>query len=109
MRARDVLSIGYVHPLTQTILCVWVIGRAAGAIAGEIDRGTMELLQAQPLPRYRVILAHLGVDVLTIPLLCLCVWAGNWRGSAFRDRSNGSRRPTVAQLRSTHGFLLPAC
>src|SRR5919201_5982342 len=23
MRAADVLSIGYVHPLTQTMLCVW--------------------------------------------------------------------------------------
>ena len=93
MRTRDVLSIGYVHPLTQTILCVWAIGRAAGAIAGEIDRGTMELLLAQPLPRYRVMLAHLGVDLLTIPLLCLCVWAGNWLGSVYSGPSNGSRRP----------------
>ena len=24
----DMLSIGYVHPLTQTILCIWAIGRA---------------------------------------------------------------------------------
>src|SRR5262249_23779886 len=52
----DMLSIGYVHPLVQTILCIWAIGRAAGAIAGEIDRGTMELLLAQPLARYRVVL-----------------------------------------------------
>ena len=51
------LSIGYVHPLIQTILCIWAIGRAASAIAGEIDRGTMELLLAQPvaaLPSYRL-------------------------------------------------------
>src|SRR5438874_1198365 len=47
--SRDVLSIGYVHPLTQTILCVWAVGRASGALAGEIDRGTMELLLAQPI------------------------------------------------------------
>jgi ABC-2 type transport system permease protein len=81
-RAMDVLSIGYVHPLMQTLFCIWAIGRAAGAIAGEIDRGTMELLLAQPLPRYRVILAHLCVDGLTIPLLCLSLWTGtsfgNW-------------------------------
>src|SRR5262249_58987204 len=43
------LTAGYVHALIQTILCVWAIGRAAGAVSGEIDRGTMELLLAQPL------------------------------------------------------------
>jgi ABC-2 type transport system permease protein len=80
-RAMDVLSIGYVHPLIQTILCIWAIGRASGAIAGEIDRGTMELLLAQPLARCRVVLAHFCVDLLTIPLLCLALWAGTWLGT----------------------------
>ena len=28
----------------QIIFCIWAIGRASSAIAGEIDRGTMELL-----------------------------------------------------------------
>jgi ABC-2 type transport system permease protein len=78
--AMDMLSIGYVHPLMQTIFCIWAIGRAAGAIAGELDRGTMELLLAQPIPRYRLVLAHLCVDALTIPVLCLSLWAGNWLG-----------------------------
>jgi ABC-2 type transport system permease protein len=79
-RVMDMLTIGYVHPLTQTILCIWAIGRASGAIAGEIDRGTMELLLAQPVPRSRVVLAHLAVDLLTIPVLCLSLWAGTWLG-----------------------------
>ncbi len=77
----DMVTVGYVHPLVQTILCVWAVGRAAGAIAGEMDRGTMELLLAQPLARYRVLLAHLTVDFLTIPVLCLSLWAGNWLGA----------------------------
>lgn len=80
LNARDVLSIGYVHPLTQTMLCIWAIGRAAGAITGEIDRGTMELLLAQPVPRSRVVLANLAVDLLIIPVLCLSMWAGTWLG-----------------------------
>jgi ABC-2 type transport system permease protein len=76
----DTLSIGYVHPLVQTLFCIWAIGRASGAIAGELDRGTLELLLAQPLPRYRIVLAHLVVDLVTIPLLCLSLWAGTWLG-----------------------------
>lgn len=79
-RAMDTLAIGYVHPLVQALLCIWAIGRAAGAIAGEIDRGTMELLLAQPLPRRRVILAHLGVDLCVIPLICLGLWGGTLLG-----------------------------
>ncbi len=82
-KAQDVLSIGYVHPLMQVLLCLWAIGRAAGAIAGEIDRGTMELLLAQPLPRSRVVLSHLCVDAILIPLLCLSLWGGMWTGTAI--------------------------
>jgi ABC-2 type transport system permease protein len=75
-RAMDMLSIGYVHPLMQVIFGIWAIGRAASAVAGELDRGTLELLLAQPLPRWRVIAAHLTVDAIVIPLLCLSLWAG---------------------------------
>lgn len=80
-RVQDMLTVGFVHPLVQVMLCIWAIGRAAGAVAGEIDRGTMELLLAQPLPRWKLIVAHLVVDGLTIPLLCLSMWAGVWLGS----------------------------
>jgi ABC-2 type transport system permease protein len=80
-RALDMLSVGYVHPLVLTILCIWAAGRSSGAIVGEVDRGTMELLLAQPVPRWRVVLAHLVVDLLTIPLLCLSLWAGTWLGA----------------------------
>jgi ABC-2 type transport system permease protein len=82
-RAMDVLSIGNVHPLVQAIFCIWAVGRASGAVAGEIDRGTMELLLAQPVPRSRVVLAHLGVDLLTIPVLSLFLWVGTWLGTAL--------------------------
>ncbi len=80
-RAMDLLSIGYVHPLVQTIFCVWAVGRASGAVAGELDRGTMELLMAQPVSRPRLILAHFGVDLAVIPVLCLSLWAGTCFGT----------------------------
>jgi ABC-2 type transport system permease protein len=81
-KAQDLVSVSYVHPLTQTILCIWAVGRAAGAIAGEIDRGTMELLLAQPLRRPQVIAAHLLVDAITIPTLGLGMWLGTLAGAA---------------------------
>ena len=81
--AADMISISYVHPLTIFILSIWAIGRASGAIAGEIDRGTMELLLAQPLRRRQVIFAHLAVDGVAIPVICLSIWAGTWLGTAL--------------------------
>ena len=33
-RAMDLLSIGYVHPLVQTIFCVWAVGRASARWRG---------------------------------------------------------------------------
>jgi ABC-2 type transport system permease protein len=80
-RASDMMSVGYLHPVIQIILCIWAIGRASGAIAGEIDRGTMELLLAQPVPRWQLIAAHFCVDVIAIPVLCLSLWAGTWLGA----------------------------
>ncbi len=79
--AMDLLSIGYVHPLVQTIFCVWAVGRASGALAGELYRGTMELLLAQPLSRARLILAHFCVDLAVIPALSLSLWAGTCLGT----------------------------
>jgi ABC-2 type transport system permease protein len=79
--AMDMLSIGYVHPLMVLTFCIWGVGRAAGAVAGEIDRGTMELLLAQPLARWRLLLSHLLLDGITIPVLALSLWAGNWAGA----------------------------
>lgn len=84
-RAMDMLSIGYVHPVMQFVFCIWAVGRAAGAIAGEIDRGTMELLLAQPLSRGRLVLAHFLVDCITIPCLCLALFVGTLIGTWWID------------------------
>jgi ABC-2 type transport system permease protein len=93
--ARDLLSIGYVHPLMVVIFCIWAVGRAAGALAGELDRGTMELLLAQPLPRWRLLLAHFLVDLITIPALCLSLWAGNAVGAALIGPEIQLKPPTL--------------
>ncbi len=105
-QASNLLSTGFVHPLIQTILCIWAIGRAAGAIAGEIDRGTMELLLAQPITRSRVILAHLCVDLVTIPILCLSMWAGIWLGAEWAGLV-GNPKPELQAYPWLFGPSLP--
>jgi ABC-2 type transport system permease protein len=79
----DMMSIAYVHPLVLTILGIWALGRAANAIAGEIDRGTMELLLAQPIRRSQIVLAQLCVDVIIFPTLCIVMWIGTYLGTSW--------------------------
>jgi len=71
------------HPVVLILTSVWGIGRAAGSVSGELDRGTMELLMSQPVPRNRLILAHLIVDGLAIPTLCLAFFLGTQFGLAM--------------------------
>jgi ABC-2 type transport system permease protein len=79
-RAMDMLSIGYMHPLMLIVFCLWGIGRASSAIAGEVDRGTAELLLSQPIRRRDIVFANLAVDLLVIPILALAMWAGTTLG-----------------------------
>jgi ABC-2 type transport system permease protein len=96
--ARDVLAVGLVHPFVQTVLCVWGVGRAAGAIAGEIDRGTMELLMSQPVRRRSIIVAHLLADLVIIPILCLSIWGGLCIGIAAFGRIDLHAAADVREL-----------
>jgi ABC-2 type transport system permease protein len=87
-KTGDLLSVGYVHPLPQTILLVWALGRGAGALAGELERGTMELLVAQPIARWRIVTTQLFVDLATIPALALCMFLGTLLGAYLVPLNN---------------------
>jgi ABC-2 type transport system permease protein len=78
---QDLLSIGYVHPLPTTVLLIWALGRGAGALAGELERGTMELLIAQPIARWKVVTTHFCVDLVTLPALTMCMFLGTLLGA----------------------------
>ncbi|MBP3959463.1 ABC transporter permease subunit [Gemmata sp. G18] len=81
-RPTEFLSIGMLHPVLLVLCVVWCVGRGAGAVAGELDRGTMELLMSQPVPRNRLLLAHFIVDCVVLPALCLAFFAGTQFGLA---------------------------
>ena len=73
---NDFLAVEMLHPVVIILATLWAAGRAASAIAGELDRGTMELLLSQPVPRNRLLLAHLIVDAILLPVFCLSIVAG---------------------------------
>jgi ABC-2 type transport system permease protein len=82
-KPNDFLAMGMLHPIVLTLCIVWAVGRSASAVAGEIDRGTMELLMSQPLPRNRLILAHFLTDLLVLPMICASFFIGTQTGLAI--------------------------
>jgi ABC-2 type transport system permease protein len=55
---------------------LWAVARGSDAVSGELNRGTMEMLLAQPVPRYQIVLVQAVVTTLCAALLCCVVLAG---------------------------------
>jgi ABC-2 type transport system permease protein len=64
---------GMVVPLLFLIV---TIGSGADAIAGEEERGTLDMLLANPVPRWRVVLEKFAALVIEIVIVALFFWLG---------------------------------
>jgi len=74
--------IGFTFDEPVLILCilVWSIARGSDVVSGELGRGTMEMLLAQPLSRGQVFAAHALVTITGLVLLCSLVFFGIYLG-----------------------------
>lgn len=70
------ISVGFNEPLVVLIMTVWGIGRGSDAVAGEIGRGTMELLLAQPVRRITLLATQATTTLLGAAVLALAAWLG---------------------------------
>ena len=82
------LAIGYRHPVYLTILVAFTIAAASGAMAREIERGTVFLLLARPLQRYGLVLAKLAALLLALILFLSFALLGTWIGVRANDLEN---------------------
>lgn len=62
---------GFTVPL---LLLVLAIGRGASAVAGEEDRGTLDLLLATPVARWRVVVEKAGAMAAVVLLVATASW-----------------------------------
>jgi beta-exotoxin I transport system permease protein len=66
----------YVHPLIVFSSAVWTVARGSDCVSGEIGRGTMEMLLAQPVRRVSVYATQAVVTITGSALLASAVWCG---------------------------------
>ena len=79
------LTLGVQHPLVISMFALFAVGTAANAIAGERQRGTLEVLLARPIPRRTVYVTLFVAVAVIIGLLLLGLLAGMYAGSAAQN------------------------
>lgn len=89
------------------ILCtvVWCISRGSDVVSGEINRGTMEMIIAQPISRVKLLWSHALVATGGLALLCLAVWLGLYLGVSLTTVEETVPRPAIEV--PLFGFEIP--
>jgi ABC-2 type transport system permease protein len=80
------VSLGFIHPIAVGLGLVFAVGFAAQSIAGERQRGTLEVLLARPLSRRRVYVTVAVATALFIGLSLLGLTLGALGGAALTGR-----------------------
>ncbi|MGB7344023.1 MAG: ABC transporter permease subunit [Pirellulaceae bacterium] len=75
----------YDEPIVILCIVIWCVARGSDVVSGELGRGTLEMLLAQPISRRSLMLTHATVSVTGLALLCLLVWAGIGLGVHTND------------------------
>jgi ABC-2 type transport system permease protein len=66
--------------MAPVVFLIYALGFGAGAIAGEEDRGTMELLLANPVSRRRLVLEKAAALAVTLAALSVALFLSVWLG-----------------------------
>ncbi len=78
--AQGIIGVGYTHPFTLIMMAVWAVRVPCAALAGEIGRGTMDLVAARPVPRAAQIAAALLALLGGLAILSAAAWLGTAAG-----------------------------
>ena len=77
-----VIALGAVHPVAIALLAVFPVGWGAAAIAGERQRGTLEVLLARPISRRTLVSTLAAAVAIFAAVTTLAMYGGNILGAA---------------------------
>jgi len=81
--ANGFLAADYRHPIYLIALSAFVIASGTGAVAREVERGTVLVVLACPIARWRFLSARVGAMVAGLAVLLAGAWLGTWVGSVL--------------------------
>jgi len=74
--AQGIIGVGYTHPFALIMMAVWAVRVPCAALAGEVGRGTMDLVAARPVTRAAQIAAALLALLGGLTVLAAAAWLG---------------------------------
>jgi len=82
--ARGIVGIGYAHPFALLMMAAWTVRVPSAALAGEMGRGTMDLVASRPVTRSSQVAAALLAVLGGLAALAAAAWLGTFAGLAMR-------------------------
>src|SRR5688500_9749079 len=76
------IGLAYLDPVSIVTATAWGIARGSDSVSGELGRGTMEMVLAQPVRRLSVLFVQAAVTTLGAVLLGVFAWFGTCAGLA---------------------------
>jgi ABC-type transport system involved in multi-copper enzyme maturation permease subunit len=77
------IALGFIHPIAIILTSVFAVGFAASAVAGERQRGTLEVALARPMSRRGLYLNLLAASFGFIAISVAALLAGSVSGATF--------------------------
>jgi ABC-2 type transport system permease protein len=85
------------HPIVVLTVCLWAIGRGSVAIAGELERGTLDLTLSRPISRFSYYLAQVAVALCGLMVLSAALVAGNLAGGHYNAVEDPPRTAMIVR------------
>ncbi|MGZ8528262.1 MAG: ABC transporter permease subunit [Candidatus Limnocylindrales bacterium] len=99
------IALGFIHPIAVAMTLVFALGFAVASVAGERQRGTLEVLLARPLSRRRLYLTLLGATILFVAAAMAAQVVGTCIGAALAGALD-ELRPDRLGLMWLNGVLV---
>ena len=85
------------EPMLLLLICSWMIVRGSDVVSGELGRGTMEMLLAQPVSRMKVWWTHafwtfvgmLGLIAITWLFMAIGIWTTSVEETSYMELNLG--------------------
>jgi ABC-2 type transport system permease protein len=92
------LSVELYNFFYPALLLASLLSFAGGLIGGEEESGTIDLLMAQPVPRWRMLLEKVLALAVFLLIILLAIFVGAWLGLMMTDLSMDLGRTALATI-----------
>lgn len=73
---EGIIGLTFAEPILLLTVLTYSIARGSDVVSGELGRGTMEMLLAQPISRLKLLWSHAFISIAGLASLCVLTWIG---------------------------------